>query len=152
MRLQTLLIVAFLCVSTQNIHAQSSPDETAIRTLLAQENEGWQMFNAEEVASKFTSDAIWQNPFGVRLHGKTEIHKFLGDLMSRPGYRAGKDTSSKKILDLRLTSATTAAVWSDESIEGLINDNSGNPMQPRHSYYLEFLSRKTASGRSVTSW
>ena len=62
--------------------------------------------------------------------------------MARPGYRAGKDTAPTKILDLRLTSPTTAAVWSDESIQGLINDISGKPMQPRHSYYLEILVKK----------
>ena len=142
MRLQTLLAVALVGLSIQNIHAQSSSDEAAIRRLIAQETEAWQGFDAEKVASTFTNDAIWQNPFGVRLHGKTQIQKFLTDLMSRPGYRAGKDTSSRQILDLRLTSSTTAAAWSDESIEGLINDNSGNPMQPRHSYYLEVLVKR----------
>ena len=82
---------------------------------------------------------IWQNPFGVRLHGRREVETFLTDLLARPGYRAGTSTTPTKILDLRQTSPTTAAVWSDESIEGLINDNSGNRMQPRHSYYLKVL-------------
>ena len=30
-------------------------------------------------------------------------------------------------------------MWSDEKIEGLVNDISGHPMQPRHSYYLKVL-------------
>jgi hypothetical protein len=62
--------------------------------------------------------------------------------MARPGFRAGKSTSPTTILDLRLTSSTTAAVWSDERIEGLVNDYSGNPMQPRHSYYLKVLVKR----------
>jgi hypothetical protein len=78
----------------------------------------------------------------VRLHGSAEIEKFLTDLMARPGFRAGKSTSPTTILDLRVISPTTAAVWSDERIEGLVNDFSGNPMQPRHSYYLNVLVKK----------
>jgi hypothetical protein len=67
------------------------------------------------------------------------MEKFLTDLLARPGYRAGKSTTPVKILDLRLTSPTTAVAWSDERIEGLVNDISGHPMEPRHSYYLEVL-------------
>jgi uncharacterized protein (TIGR02246 family) len=117
-------------------------DEAQIRAVLAREVEGWAKFDPKEVVSTFTPDAIWQNPFGVRLHGTVEMEKFLTDLMSRPGYRAGKDTAPTRILDLRLTSPNTAAVWSDERIEGLVNDLSGKPMQPRHSYYLEVLVKK----------
>ncbi len=143
MRLSLALSVVLLSLFLQNAGAQQqSPDEVAIRAVLARETEGWDKFNAKQVASTFTDEAIWQNPFGVRLHGSREIETFLTGLMSRPGYRAGKDTSPTTILDLRLTSPTTAAVWSDERIEGLVNDNSGKPMQPRHSYYLKVLVKK----------
>jgi uncharacterized protein (TIGR02246 family) len=122
--------------------AQSSSDEAAIRAVIARETAGWDKFDPKQVASVFTPDAVWQNPFGVRLHGSAEIEKFLTNLMARPGYRAAKDTSPTKILDLRITSPATAAVWSDESSQGQVNDVSGNPMQPRHSYYLEVLVKK----------
>jgi uncharacterized protein (TIGR02246 family) len=122
--------------------AQASADETAVRAVVAREIEGWDKFDSKQVASVFTEDAVWQNPFGVRLHGRAQIEKFLTELMARPGYRAGKDTSPTKILDLRLTSPTTAAVWSDEKSEGQTNDISGNPMQPRHTYFLEVLVKK----------
>jgi uncharacterized protein (TIGR02246 family) len=122
--------------------AQQSRDEADVRAVLAQETEGWNQFDAKKVASTFTSDAIWQNPFGVRLHGAAEIEKFLTDLLARPGYRAGKDTAPTRILDVRITSPITAAVWSDEQIEGLVNDISGHPMAPRHSYYLKVLVKK----------
>ena len=91
---------------------------------------------------RFTEDAVWQNPFGVRLHGRVELEKFLTDLLARPGYRAGVSTVPTTILDLRLTSPTTAAVWSDERIAGLVNDFNGNPMAARHSYYLKVLVKK----------
>ena len=70
------------------------------------------------------------------------MEKFLTNLFARPGYRAGKSTVPVKILDLHLTSPTTAVVWSDERIDGLINDFSGHPMDPRHSYYLEVFVKK----------
>jgi uncharacterized protein (TIGR02246 family) len=133
-----LLFLPPLCALGQ----QPSSEEAAIRSVLARETDGWNTFNATEVASTYTEDVIWQNPFGVRLHGRKEVETFLTDLLARPGYRAGTSTTPIKILDLRLTSPTTAAVWSDERIDGLINDNSGNPMQPRHSYYLKVLIKK----------
>ena len=142
MRLKIFFFLASVAFSLQIAHAQQSTDEAAIRAVLARETEGWDKFDPKQVASTFTEDAIWQNPFGVRIHGRAEMEKFLTDLLARPGFRAGKSTIPTRILDLRLTSSTTAAVWSDESIEGLVNDYSGHPMQPRHSYYLKVLVRK----------
>ena len=140
MRMRLLVLASMLAVGLPSFGAQQqSSDDAAIRAVLARETDGWNKFDAGQVASTFTTDAIWQNPFGVRLHGQAEILKFLTDLLARPGYRAGTSTAPTKILDLRLTSPTTAAVWSDEKIEGLVNDNSGHPMQPRHSYYLKVL-------------
>jgi uncharacterized protein (TIGR02246 family) len=141
-RLRIALTVAILVLTLQTAHTQQSTDETAIRAVLARETEGWDKFDPKEVVSNYTEDAIWQNPFGVRIHGHAEMEKFLTDLLARPGFRAGRSTSPIKILDLRLTSPTTAVVWSDERIEGLVNDYSGNPMPPRHSYYLQVLVKK----------
>jgi uncharacterized protein (TIGR02246 family) len=145
MRMRMTLALASLGFLAPVARAQQSPDEAAVRAVIARETDGWDKFDSKQVASVFTEDAVWQNPFGVRLHGRAEIEKFLTDLMARPGYRAGKDTSPTKILDLRLTSPTTAAVWSDEKSEGQTNDVSGNPMQPRHSYYLEVLVKRDGS-------
>ena len=142
MRLPIVLSVAILALAPPTARTQKSTDEAAIRAVLARETEGWDKFDPKEVVSTYTDDVIWQNPFGVRIHGTAEMEKFLTDLLARPGYRAGKSTVPAKILDLRLTSPTTAAVWSDERIEGLVNDFSGNPMQPRHSYYLKVLVKR----------
>lgn len=136
------LAVVVLALALPSARAQQSPDEAAIRAVIARETEGWDKFDPKEVVSTYTDDVIWQNPFGVRIHGRAEMEKFLTDLLARPGYRAGKSTSPAKILELHLTSPTTAVVWSDEKIEGLVNDLSGKPMDPRHSYYLEVLVKK----------
>jgi uncharacterized protein (TIGR02246 family) len=137
-----VLTVVSIALALQTARAQQSTDEAAIRAVLARETEGWDKFDAKEILSTYADDVIWQNPFGVRLHGRAEVEKFLNDLLARPGYRAGTSTSPVKILDVRLTSPTTAAVWSDERIEGLVNDFSGKPMDPRHSYYLKVLVKK----------
>ncbi len=142
MRKKITLALALFGFLAPLAHAQQSTDEAAVRAVFARETEGWDKYDAKEVASVFTDDAVWQNPFGVRLHGRAEIEKFLNNLFARPGYRSGKDTNPTKILDLRMTSPTTAAVWSDESSQGQVNDISGNPMQPRHSYYLEVYVKK----------
>lgn len=122
-------------------------DESDVRAVVARENEGWSKYDAREVASVFTSDAIWQNPFGVRLHGSIELEKFLSGLFQRPGYRSGKDTSAPKILDLRFAAPDVAIVWSDESSEGQVDDATGKPMRPRHSYYMEVIVRKNSVWR-----
>jgi len=142
MRLSAVCLFALLALTTPLAGAQQSSDEAAIRNVLARENDGWQTFDAKLVAGSFTADAIWQNPFGVRLHGSAEIEKFLTELMARPGFRAGTSTTPAKILDVRMTSPTTATVWSDERITGLVNDMSGHPMEPRHSYYLDVLVKR----------
>ncbi len=142
MRLYLTLFVVLFSLPLPGAHGQQPSEVTAIRSVLAREADGWNTFNGKEIASNYAEDVIWQNPFGVRLHGKKEVEKFLTDLLARPGYRAGTSTTPITILDLRLTSPTTAAVWSDERIEGLVNDYSGNPMPPRHSYYLRVLVKK----------
>ena len=142
LRLSFAVSLVLFCLPPLGAYGQQAAEESAIRSVLARETEGWNTFNAKEVVSTYAENVIWQNPFGVRLHGKKEVATFLLDLLARPGYRAGTSTTPTTILDLRLTSPTTAAVWSDERIEGLVNDYSGNPMQPRHSYYLKVLVKK----------
>ena len=93
MRLLSALSIPALVLTLQFAQAQPSSDEAAIRAVIARETEGWDKFDPKLVASVFTEDAIWQNPFGVRLHGKAQLEKFLTGLMAQPGYRAGKDTS-----------------------------------------------------------
>jgi uncharacterized protein (TIGR02246 family) len=117
-------------------------DEEAVRGVMVQEIAAWARYDAKGVASLYTGDAIWQNPFGVRLRGGPELEKFLNRLFQRPGYRAAKETSEPKITDLRIPAPGVAVVWSEESSEGQIDDASGKPMLPRHSYYLEVLVKK----------
>jgi uncharacterized protein (TIGR02246 family) len=131
-----LLLIPFYLAAA--VKARAS-DEADVRAVIARETDGWAKYDAKQVASLFTADAIWQNPFGVRLHGSAKLETFLIDLFGRPGYRLGKDTSATKILDLRFPSPNVAVVWSDESSEGQVDDFTGKPMLPRHSFYMEVL-------------
>ncbi len=122
--------------------ASTGADEAAVRAVMQREIDGWAKFDAAEVASCYTPDTIWQNPFGVRIHGRDQLQQFLVRLFKRPGYRSAKDTSAPRITDIRILSPTSAAVWSDEKSEGQIDDESGKPMAPRSSHYLEVLVKK----------
>lgn len=121
---------------------QPSPDEAAVRAVIGREIEGWQKYDPAQVASLYTEDAVWQNPFGVRLHGNTALLAFLTNLMNRPGYRAGKSTAPWTILDVRMLSATSATVWSDERIVGVVPGEGSAAIPLRHSYYLEALTKQ----------
>jgi len=136
----SLAVILSLSLSGAPTAAQS--DEAAVRAVALSEADGWAKFDAHQIASAFTDDAIWQNPFGVRLHGRTDIDKFLNRLFARPGYRAAKDTKQDTITDIRLISPSTAVVWSEESSQGEIDERTGKPMAPRHSRYLEVFVKR----------
>jgi uncharacterized protein (TIGR02246 family) len=103
---------------------------------------GYDKYDARQIASVYTADAIWQNPFGVRLHGRGEIEAFLTKLFQRPGYRSGKNTS-KLTLEIHFASPGVAVAWSEESSAGQIDDTTGKPIGPRKSHYLEVLVHKS---------
>jgi uncharacterized protein (TIGR02246 family) len=86
LRLPIALTAAILALAPNRAPAQQSTDEAAIRAVLARETEGWDKFDPKEVVSTYTQDVIWQNPFGVRIHGAAEMEKFLTDLLARPGW------------------------------------------------------------------
>jgi uncharacterized protein (TIGR02246 family) len=123
--------------------------EDAVRAVVAGETAAWAKYDAKAVASFYTSDALWQNPFGVRLQGAAQLEKFLNRLFARAGYRSAKDTNPAKVTDLRFASPTVAVVWSEESSAGQIDDATGKPMAPRHSHYIEVLV-KTDAGWKIS--
>ena len=117
-------------------------DEAAVRAVVLHELDGWSKFNPAQVASCYTVDTTWQNPFGVRIHSRAILESFLTNLFQRPGYRSAKDTTAPHITDIRILSPTSAVVWSEEKSEGQIDDATGKPMKPRYSHYLEMLVKK----------
>jgi uncharacterized protein (TIGR02246 family) len=114
-------------------------DEVAVRAAITTELEAWAKFDAKQVAACHTENVTWQNPFGVRIHGRALMEKFLIDLFNRPGYRSATDTVPPKIIDVHILSPTTAVAWSEEKSAGQIDDVTGKPMAPRYSHYLEVL-------------
>ncbi len=139
-----LLALSFLSCP----HARAS-DEDAVRAVFNGESAAWARFDAKAVASFYALDATWQNPFGVRIHSSADLEKFLTRLFQRPGYRAQKEVDPPKITDIHFPAPTVAVVWGEEKNEGQIDDETGKPMLPRHSHYLEVLAR-TDSGWKIT--
>jgi uncharacterized protein (TIGR02246 family) len=149
MRLKACLIFLIACSCARGGAQPAASAEDAVRSVWAQETDAWTRHDAKAIVSLYTSDAIWQNPFGVRIHGSANLEKFLNRLFQLPGYLAGKDTDAAKITDLRFPAPTVAVVWSEESSEGQVDDSTGKPMHPRHSYYLEVLI-KTDAGWKIS--
>jgi uncharacterized protein (TIGR02246 family) len=117
-------------------------DEGAVRAVVLKEIDGWAKFDPVQVASCYTVDTTWQNPFGVRIRSRANLEKFLTNLFQRPGYRSAKDTIAAHITDIHILSPTSAVVWSEEKSEGQIDDTTGKPMAPRYSHYLGVLVKK----------
>ena len=122
-------------------------EEADVRRVVQHEIEGWSRFDAAQIASCYTADTTWQNPFGVRIHGRADLQKFLTSLFQRPGYRSAKDTTAPRITEVHMLSPTSAAVWSEEKSAGQIDDATGKAMAPRYSHYLEVLTKKDGTWR-----
>jgi uncharacterized protein (TIGR02246 family) len=141
-RVVAIVVAALLMPLAVGAQAVSVTDEDAVRAVVVKETEGWAKFDAGQVASCFTVDTTWQNPFGVRIHSRAALEKFLTKLFQRPGFRSAKDTTAPHITDIHILSPTSAVVWSEEKSAGQIDDATGKPMAPRYSHYLEVLIKK----------
>jgi uncharacterized protein (TIGR02246 family) len=135
--LGVFVFACFLCCP--NAHAS---DENSVRAVVNGEAAAWAKFDSKAVASFYAPDATWQNPFGVRFHNTKDLERFLTNLFQRPGYRSQKEVEMPKITDIHFPSPTVAVVWSEEKSEGQIDDETGKPMLPRHSHYLEVLAKR----------
>jgi uncharacterized protein (TIGR02246 family) len=139
------LLVAFFGLSISGDAIAAPEDE--VLAVFARNAEGWEKFDAEEVASTYAADATWQNPFGVRLEGPSQIKEFLVHLFARPGYRSGKDVAPLKVQRVRMLGSDSAVMWSEESSTGQIEN--GKPLGNRHSHYLQVFHRNS-SGWKIT--
>jgi uncharacterized protein (TIGR02246 family) len=141
------LIGVTLLAPSIPLAAFANQQETAVRALISRNIEGWAKFDPAEIAGTYSVDATWQNPFGVRITGPVRLEQFLKRLFARPGFRAAKDTSPPAIQQVRLLGPDAAAVWSEESSAGQIEN--GKPLGPRHSHYLQVVHR-TPHGWLIT--
>jgi uncharacterized protein (TIGR02246 family) len=105
---------AFICVTplSQSITVAefASQQEADVRAVISRNTEGWVKFDAAEIASTYSDDSTWQNPFGVRITGPVRLEQFLKRLFARPGFRAAEDTSPPTIQQVRLLGPDTAVV------------------------------------------
>jgi uncharacterized protein (TIGR02246 family) len=141
--------LAGLCLVSSIGLAVASPtsEEAAVLAAVTKNIDAWASYDADKVANSYAPDVTWQNPFGVRIHGRAELKSFLTNLFARPGFRSGKDTSAPAVQDVRLTGPDAAIVWSEESSIG--QTQNGKPIGARHSHYLQVFHR-TQSGWLIT--
>jgi len=138
-----IVLAAFSLVYAANAQSGSNDgDEAGVRAVAQKEMDGWTKFDPAQVASCYTAETRWQNPFGVRIRSRAALEKFLTNLFQRPGYRSAKDTTPPRITDIHILSPTSAVVWSEEKSAGQIDDATGKAMSPRYSHYLEVLVKK----------
>ena len=138
--MRLLVLAAMLAMGLPYLRAQQqSSADVAIRSVLARETDGWNKFDAGQVASTSTTDAVWQSPFGVRLHGQAVILKFLTELLARPGYRAGTSTRRRRFLTCALPRLPRRPSGAMKRLTAWSTITAATPMQPRHSYYLKVL-------------
>ncbi|HXL98846.1 MAG TPA: SgcJ/EcaC family oxidoreductase [Rhizomicrobium sp.] len=133
-------LLLILCSFTLPLPAFANAADD-VRAVVNRVEDGYDKYDAKQVASVYTADAIWQNPFGVRLQGRDQIEKFLTKLFQRPGYRSGKSTS-KLTMEIHFVTPDVAVAWSEEASAGQIDDSTGKPIGQRKSHYMEVLVRK----------
>jgi uncharacterized protein (TIGR02246 family) len=137
--MKTLAILAGLAALA--LAAPAWADDIAdVRAVVQTEIRLFATYDAPLAAKVYAPDVIWQNPFGVRIHGEAELERFLTKLFARPGFRSGKDEAPPVITDVRILARDTAVVWSEESSSGQVED--GKPIGPRKSHYLEVLKKR----------
>ena len=132
-----LVLATSLCLPA--VLAAETPDEKAVRRTVEMELTAWDRYDAKGVVSFYTTDTVWQNPFGVRIHGSADLEKFLTRLFSRPSFRDTRTVIPVKITDVCMLSPTVATVWSEETIDLRIDPATGKPVRTRHSHYMEVL-------------
>ena len=99
--------------------AQMSKDETAIRKLVQQIQDGWNAHDARAAAAPFAIDADFVVVTGLHLKGRDEIEKGFAFRLSQPDYKASKNTITiKSIRFLRPDVAVVHTTFDIEYSEG----------------------------------
>jgi uncharacterized protein (TIGR02246 family) len=131
------MLVASILV-TSSARADTKADVLAV---MNGEEDGFNSYDANRIASLFSTDADWWNPFGVHLSGRAEIESFLTRLFNRPGYRSGKNTS-QIVFQVKILNENAAVVHGYEESAGQVDDDTGKRMEPRKSHYLDVLVKR----------
>ena len=127
--------------------ADPASEEGQVRGAVTNNIDAWASFDADKVTNTYAPDVVWQNPFGLRIHGTKDLHAFLTHLFARPGYRSGKDSSPPVIQDVRLLGPDAAVVWSEETSSGQVEN--GKPLGERRTHDLQMY-RRTQAGWLIT--
>ena len=121
---QFILAVAYLATfGATTLNAQKmtrmSRDETAIRKLIQQIQDGWNAHDPKAAAAPFAIDADFVVVTGLHLKGRDEIERGFAFRLSQPDYKASKNTITvKSIRFLRPDVAIVHTTFDIEYSEG----------------------------------
>ena len=116
-----LVFLAVFGVITLNAQKMTrmSKDETAIRKLIQQIQDGWNGHDAKAAAAPFAADADFVVVTGLHLKGRDDIEKGFAFRLAQPDYKASKNTITiKSIRFLRPDVAVVHTTFDIEYSEG----------------------------------
>jgi uncharacterized protein (TIGR02246 family) len=77
-------LVLFVCTLQTPAPAQTSTDESAVRSIVDHWRQAWEKFDPSLLANDYTEDADFLNAFGVRNKGSAKILDFVNVVFKRP--------------------------------------------------------------------
>lgn len=147
--LKFLLPLAMALTGAAASAAPAANPEAEVRAVIADLAAGYANFDAQQVATHYTDDAIWQSPFGAKLIGRKTIERFLDREFAEPGFQSVAILSPLRVTDLHFRSPDVAVVWSEDATSGQVDDRNGQPLGQRKTHYLRVLVR-TAQGWRIS--
>jgi uncharacterized protein (TIGR02246 family) len=124
-----ILFAAAAIALTLSAAAKAAPDPAAeVRAAFMRYDEGWRIYNVQEVVDAFADDFDWVNSVGIRIVDKTKLTRFFTHLFAEPSFRAGKPAPTE-IESIRVLDPNVAVVLSRQRTDGQINDATGKAIQ-----------------------
>jgi uncharacterized protein (TIGR02246 family) len=116
------VLVALILSSVQAGHAQTTPsssaDETAIRQIVKQVEDGWNMHDGKAFAAPFATDADYVVVNGMHLKGKEDIEKGHTQILTTI-YKGSRNVATiKGVRFLRSDVAVVHVEWNLEFSAG----------------------------------
>jgi uncharacterized protein (TIGR02246 family) len=115
-------ILALLVLAASDVATFSKPmiptlskDETAIRRLIEQIQDGWNTYDAKAAAAPFATDADFVVVTGLHLKGRDEIENGFAFRLAQPDYKESKNTIT--VRSIRFIRPDVAVVHTTFDIE-----------------------------------
>lgn len=132
--------------SAQPASDATSAEVAAIRSVVEHWRQTWDGFDASPLKNDYADDADWLNAFGIRLHGRAEILKFMADVVQRPTVKARHTVWEEP--RIRLVRADVALATRDYRTVGHKTPD-GKEMPERHTHSTWLLIKNASHWQIV---